>query len=80
MPIKKQAARAREQGIFTVLNFNKANQQSAKRSKKTLFATTGATASAVRVGHGGRRRTQKNHKRKKHGTQRKRSHKGPMPH
>jgi len=29
---------------------------------------------------GGRRRTQKNHKRKRHGTQRKRSHKGSMPH
>ena len=59
-------------------NNNNVNQRNAKRSKKTLFATTGATASAVRVGQGGRRRTQKNHKRKKHGTQRKRSHKGSM--
>ena len=54
---------------------NNANQRNAKRSKKTLFATTGATASAVRVGQGGKRHTKKKHnKRKKHGTQKKRSH------
>jgi hypothetical protein len=63
-------------------NSNNAKQRNAKRSKKTLFATTGT----VTTPGGGKhrthkkchtkktRRTQKNHKRKKHGTQRKRSH------
>jgi len=82
--------------VHSIFNFNQQQNSNnvnrkAKRSK-TLFATTGATASAVATPGGGKhrthkkchtkktRRTQKNHKRKKHGTQRKRSHKGSMPH
>ena len=46
----------------------------------TAKRTTASTGTGNLVDGGGRRLTQKNHKRKKHGTQRKRSHKGSIPH
>ena len=46
----------------------------------TAKRTTASTGTGNLVDGGGRRRTQKNHKRKRHGTQRKRSHKGSIPH
>jgi hypothetical protein len=67
-----------------------ASQQKQNGQKEFVSVTTGAVATPGRRGGKHRthkkchtkktRRTQKNHKRKRHGTQRKRSHKGSMPH